>query len=123
MSSSEITIHEYYVPRCSHITPSVPSHIWLFRSALEGHALLKLDECLKCNIEQQRVILEQIGLDPQDVFRSATTEVTSEDLVAVRMLGIRQRRMDAVIMGQRTNDLSNAPYVHVWMTFDPPVKV
>lgn len=102
VSSSEITFNECDVPRSSHFTPSVPSHIWRARSALEGHDLLKLDECLKCNIEHQCVILEQIGLDPQDVFRSATTEVTLDDLVAVRMLGIRQRRMDAVIMGQRT---------------------
>ncbi len=53
---------------------------------------------------EQAVMLEKIGLDPQTALRGATAGVTSEDLVAERMQEIRQRSTDAA--AKVTNDLS-----------------
>ena len=49
---------------------------------------------------EQAVMLEHIGLDPQTALRDATAGVTLENLVAERMQGIRQQSICYRCSGQ-----------------------
>lgn len=74
---------------------------WPGGSALDLQVVMNL-KGLKRN--EQALLLEKIGLDPQTALRGATAGVTSEELVHERMQEIRQRSTDAA--AKVTNDLS-----------------